>query len=613
MTIGAFVGAAAAPIHEKAAAGDAAAMNAMCAADEKCLIERDGMGSTPLHHAALKGHIKIVRYLVMKKVKVNAKNSNGMTPVHMAAMSENKAAGKEIVEFLASCGAGIDEPAKYNETPLLCAALFGNFGVMELLLSKGANINSKGAGQSSVLLEVVEGQRLPAKYDIMKFLLEKGADPNLGDVNGFTPLQRAVMSLGTREVNLLIDMKADVNLGNKEANTPLSWAVDRKNFDMVKLLVDRGARINDVRQGPCRRWTAVHEAAGAKNAEIMRYLISKGADLSKLDSDLQTPIFYAARAGDFEMVKLLVENGASAKVADCRGRSPIGEAVRLGAADIVSYLKDKSAPTAEVCLLNDAIASGKLEYVEMFIGMVPDINASESFGASPVVEAIKSKNIEIVKLLIARGAVVDGAYHRNNDTPLHYAAKTADESICVLIASKFKDIDIRSLDRKTPLLWAVAHGITANAKFLISKGARTDVVNDDGNTLLHHAAMKCGKEMIDLLIASGAPTGAKNKKGETPLITAARIGNQTLMAALIAKGVSVNERNRNGNTALHYAAWSGREESVDMLIAAGADKKIVNNEGKPPDIKPKQRPESNTMFDRVIKKAVEYTNYSKRN
>lgn len=598
--------AAASPIHDTSAAGDTASMNSMCAADEKCLMERDSVGNTPLHHAALKGQIKAVKYLIMKKAAVNAKNMHGLTPMHMAAMSENKAARMEVVELLAANGAKIDEPSKHEATPLCVAACAGNLEVMELLIAAGAGLNSKSAGQSTILLEVVEAQHCADKYGAMKLLLEKGADPNIGDVNGFTPLQRAVTGLGTKEIDLLIDMKADVNRANNDGLSPLAWAVYEKNAALVEHLVERGAAINAVLKGRFSRRTVAHDAAASKNTEIMKYLISKGADLKAIDNDCRTPLFYAAREGDLDMVKLMVENGASASVVNSRGDLPLSEAVAVGDIGTVEYLAGAGPRTAESSLLNAAIDSKKIELVRMCADMVADIDKAAPYGDQPILKAIRSNNIDFVIFLLERGARVEGV-ESFGVTPLHCAAKVGDERICVRIASLMKDIEPKDPEWKTPLIWAVNENRAANVKFLLSKGSAVEVIDRYGNTTLHHAANKCRKETIDILIAAGARVDDKNAKGETPLILAARAKNTDLAKAMLAKGARVSEADKKGNTALHYAAWCNQREMIDLLTAAGANLKAVNLEGKVPQIKPPEDfgPARDTMLDRAIKKAAE--------
>jgi ankyrin repeat protein len=99
-------------------------------------------------------------------------------------------------------------------------------------------INSKDRSSGDGALHIVAG-RNDAVY--LRFLLAKGADPNIQDASGDTPAMLAVEKGFTEGLESLIRYKANLNLGNAQGETPLIRAVQLRRIDLVRTLLDGGA------------------------------------------------------------------------------------------------------------------------------------------------------------------------------------------------------------------------------------------------------------------------------------------------------------------------------------------------------------------------------------
>ncbi|MDR1695246.1 MAG: ankyrin repeat domain-containing protein [Endomicrobium sp.] len=174
------------------------------------------------------------------------------------------------------------------------------YDMAKILIENGADVNAVvpvfeglGIGGYTVLSSALTAYPEP-DADIIKFLLEKGADVNKSDINdyGFVPLIHSVISFGGNEqtgleiVKLLTDHGADVNKTDKKSGTPpLVWAIaaHRGNaLDIIKILVDNGADINFKDKNGM---TPLLYAAKSSSFEICKYLIGKGADTAAKDSE----------------------------------------------------------------------------------------------------------------------------------------------------------------------------------------------------------------------------------------------------------------------------------------------------------------------------------------
>jgi ankyrin repeat protein len=123
-------------------------------------------------------------------------------------------------------------------TPLLWAADCGHADIVKLLLEKGADPNTRDYRGRTALFKA--GKNVP----MAKMLLARGADPNVRDQDGATPLWWAAHDKAVAIVNALLDHGADVNAQEKDGGTALMAAAEQKQGAAVlKALVARGANV----------------------------------------------------------------------------------------------------------------------------------------------------------------------------------------------------------------------------------------------------------------------------------------------------------------------------------------------------------------------------------
>ncbi len=115
---------------------------------------------------------------------------------------------------------------------------------------------------------------------------------------------------------------------------------------------------------------------------------------------------------------------------------------------------------------------------------------------------------------------------------------------------------------------------------LINKFGKTDITDDDGNTILMHAVARKNKSLVSMLLSEGANPNFLNKEGFAPIHLAASNGDDFSVHSLIMSGANPNLVDKNGNTPLMYASKMCSINSIKMMIALGGDPLLKNKFNK---------------------------------
>ncbi|EDV97630.1 GH16977 [Drosophila grimshawi] len=262
-----------------AAFGDEAAVIEILAKAGADLNARNKRRQTSLHIAVNKGHLNVVKTLLTLGCHPSLQDSEGDTPLHDAISKEHD----EMLSLLLDFGADITLNNNNGFNALHHAALKGNPSAMKILLTKTNRPwiveEKKDDGYTALHLAALNNH-----VEIAELLVHMGkANMDRQNVNLQTALHLAVERQHVQIVNLLVQDGADLNIADKDGDTPLHEALRHHTLSQLKQLQDV--------EGFGKLLMGLRNANNKKaSASIACFLAANGADLTLKNRKLQTPL-----------------------------------------------------------------------------------------------------------------------------------------------------------------------------------------------------------------------------------------------------------------------------------------------------------------------------------
>lgn len=432
---------------------------------------------------------------------------------------------------------------------LMEAVTHRSASMVKLLLASGANPNCF----SQPLLVTAVDFNAP---DVVYKLIEHGFDVNLRGTHG-TALHSAIRVGNLELAEALFKAGGQLNATDDSSTTPLHLAVQTKNINCVEWLLGKGCDVNPVDATWGR--TPLHWAAHFTNTEILKLLILFGADLNVLDKNGCAPWTLAVTNKNLQTLDVLFSE-QSVNVRDAKMKMPLHWACRSGFTDGVDFLLKKGS----------------------------NINAKDSEGITPLMDALALRQTQIAEKLIIHKDIDVHIQDTKGRTALHWSCRTGSKSCTQLLLHRGADCNIRDFSNITPFQEAVAIRHSGVAMSLIECGNFDINVRDwRGRTPLHWVSRTGLASCVQLLINAGADVNCQNREGRTPLMDAVLAGELGVMKVLLKNlDINVNQVDYTKQSALHLLLADGPYISMTLLEAlaeSGADLDLpIPNTGKTP-------------------------------
>ena len=370
----------------------------------------DDSGRTALMYALVfKQPLEVIDILLQKGTKVQKESDDGNTPL-VYALSHK--ASPEVIDLLLRHGADVNAPDSRGRSPLYLAIGHGYAPEMiEKLIQKGAEVNDcctiDGKFRQSILAMTIKNAKFVAEnlLKTTEILLQNGAEVNHTE-NGTTPLILAVDEQTPPEmIDLLIKYGADVNMQDMRGNTPLMRAIRMQNPVHTAQLLEHGA---DVAADAGEQISLLCYALkyGALT-ETIQYLLDLGAEVQPADQSENIPLICAAtHPNKPKVIELLLAHGADVNATDASGRTALMGVSSAAVADVLIKhgidvnARDKNGSSALMYVKRADVAELLLQYGA-------EVNVQNEFGETPLIRAIMNKaEPKAVETLLVAGADV---------------------------------------------------------------------------------------------------------------------------------------------------------------------------------------------------------------
>ena len=208
---------------------DLAAVNAFLAAGMNPNVKEPISQAAPLIASSARGDIEIVRTLLNASADVNARDRGGYTPVLRALEKSNL----EIADLLlARPEIELNAQGASGVTVLMQYVGLNNEDMVRKVLDRGANVELQDSDGDTALHRAAQS----GNVKILELLLAKGAKPDVKNKVGGTPLMWAAVFGHHEAARTLLEKGADRSLKDNQGRTASDWAIENKRDDVAQLL-----------------------------------------------------------------------------------------------------------------------------------------------------------------------------------------------------------------------------------------------------------------------------------------------------------------------------------------------------------------------------------------
>ncbi|XP_050391355.2 uncharacterized protein LOC126810372 [Patella vulgata] len=324
-------------------------------------------------------------------------------------------------------------------------------------------------------------------------------------------------------VKLLVEAGADLNLEDNDGKTPVQLAAVYGMVTTVLYLAQKGAHLG--------KNTLLHYLAQSKRAsdsydECLQLLIKEGMNINKPNSQNITPLYQAVQYNNVDMVKSLLNIKSTRHSCDRCGDKPLALAAKNNNIQLVTLLASKDGDINHQNLqgqtaLHKAIATIAVKKKNEGI----ETNSYTSDNSIPVFKIRKSARFYINERTI--------------------------RSITEILLKFGADVNLSDNNGRTALMEAARACTRSGLQCLVDAGAAVNLSDNNGRTALMEVARACNRSGLECLLEAGADVNLSDNDGRTALIVAAKNRDRHILGSLLKAGADVNKTDINGRSAIH--------------------------------------------------------------
>ncbi|KAI1429531.1 ankyrin repeat-containing domain protein [Xylaria sp. FL1777] len=544
-----------------------------------------------LHWAVRLCKLELIRVL-LRNPKINPKAIRRWrwNSLHILANRGSRKNSIEIAELLIKAGTDPLEADIDGWLPIHLASQNGNIPLLELFWERNPeSIEAKtDAGLTALHFSI-------DKSDSIKWLMEHGADGNVQDVDGHTPMMRAALYGDANSFVSFLEYKYDVSLVSQSKKTVLHLLAGEGKTDQGRELLKRHINILSIRDES--NTSALHRAILSRNIDFAAMLLSEFYPKIDKDSrlrdlraimpeDEETPLISAVKLEQDVIARRLLELGAETERRDSAGDTALLSAVKNRDVSMLRVLLQHHSNHADVnaggqypTALYRAAEYGKLGLCKELVELGADVDALGGKYDTALGAAAINGNKDIVELLLDRGANPNlraGTFAN----ALSAAIYSKTDGIVQSLLTKKVNINAKDPQGRSAFHVAAQRGFWAAFQILEAEGTGEMTTDLQGRTIVHHAAMCQDRETFLRTLIWTTQAGedtiqgilqTEDIDGWTPLHWACRHNdNLEIVRVIKTLGADITMATRNGWTPENIAATHDAGE-ISTLLAEKLD------------------------------------------
>ncbi|XP_062590628.1 uncharacterized protein LOC134252223 [Saccostrea cucullata] len=526
----------------------------------------DNNGHNVLHDAVWGGNIDLAKFLLEKGLDINSTRSDGKTVLHLCCMNGQT----DMCKYLVNTYPFLLEVTDNNGHDVLHDAVWGgNIDLAKFLLEKGLDIKSTRSDGNTVLHQCcMNGQIEMCKYlvNTYPFLLD------VSDDSGENVLHDAAFGGNIEMLKFLLDKGLDINSTRSDGKTVLHLCCLNDKIDMCKYLVNTYPFLLEVTDN--NGHNVLHDAVWGGNIDLAKFLLEKGLDINSTRSDGKTVLHLCCLNDKIDMCKFLVNTYPFLlDVIDDSGENVLHDSAFGGNIEMLKFLLDKcldinstrsdGKTVLHLCCLND-----KIDMCKYLVNTYPFLlDFTDNDGNNALHEAVCGGNIDLAKFLLEKGLDIKSSIHSGKSV-LHLSCLNSKMDMCKYIVNTYPFLlDVIDDNGENVLHDAAWDGNIEILKFLLDRGLDIKSTRSDGKTVLHLCCLNDKIDMCEFLVNTYPDLlDVTDNDGENALHDAVWGGNIDLAKFLLEEGLDIKSTRSDGKTVLHQCCMNGQTDMCKYLV-----------------------------------------------
>ncbi|KLI30701.1 ankyrin [Brachyspira hyodysenteriae] len=397
------------------------------------------------------------------------------TPLFLAVQFGYNDLAKELIKEGADVNARVDNMETEGGIDMLYYAVINNNPeITKILIDKGLDKNRDyGYEYSTYLTDIAIGNN---NLDILKLLVKRGDSKE-------TLIPKAVQENNIEMVKYLLSIGQDIDaqrfFDGFWVDSPLKVAAENGYIEMAKFLIDEGANLNSADD---------YMLYAYNNYDITKLLVDNDVFNLNTNTTREEAIKLVKDGKYYEIEKLLLSEDSN----NIDGYDELMNAISKGDMKALEKLvkddTDLNKQYDKITPLGLAAARNDKEMVKFLVEKGADINLEDGYGYTPLIIAIKYRNIGLAKDIIDLKPDLNAICSATGDTPLTYLVDKVKfgSDICYYLIKNGADVNKKNNNGDTPLIVSVQNFILSYGMLgvLINMGADYNIKNKEGKTAM---------------------------------------------------------------------------------------------------------------------------------